>query len=141
MISKREPEAVLNRLGRLQGAAWKLVEGFDLEKCEQPGAFAAILKLLDAAFQYDPRVELPDFSAYCNALQRAPGQTILQYITEHDDWRDTASPFLQKLANVTREQRQLVMTQAPKHIRNSAQEALFTILGQDYKAVAVRHDR
>ena len=154
VISKREPEAVLNLLGSLQGTAWKLVENYDIEKCDETGAFGEILKLLDAAFQYDPRVELPsDFNSYFNALQRAPGQTILQYITEHDDRlrrldrhginlpSEVQGWHLLHKANVTREQRQLVMSQAPKLTRTSVQEALFTILGQDYKSVAVRHDR
>ena len=157
LIQKRESEAVLNLLGSLQGVAWKLVEDYPLEKADKEGAFPDIIKLLDGAFQYDTRVELPsDFSSYFSALQRKAGQTLLQFVTEHDDRlrrlerHDVKLPsevqgwHLLHKASLTREQRQLIMTQAPKMDRPSIQQALYTILGQDYKSAPSQplgHDR
>ena len=65
IYSKKTDEAVLNLLRSLQGTAWKLVEDYDLEKADKPGAFAEILMRLDKAFKYDSKVEMPaDFAAY-----------------------------------------------------------------------------
>ncbi|CAK9008681.1 unnamed protein product [Durusdinium trenchii] len=49
--------------------------------------------------------------------------------------------FLLKKANVTREQRQLVLTHAPGLERNKVQEALYLFLGQDHKAAVVPERR
>lgn len=85
-LSKRTQEAVLNLLGSLQGTAWRIVEDFDLNKVNDPEAFENILKQLDAAFQYDNKVEMPaDFTAYFDSAGRRPGQSLLQFVTEHDE--------------------------------------------------------
>ena len=84
-LTNRKAEAVLNLIGSLQGTAWKLVEDFNLDDAGKDSAWRDILKKLDAAFQYDARVQLPnDFDSYFN-LQRSPGQTLLQYVTTHDE--------------------------------------------------------
>ena len=156
-LQKREPEAVLNLLGSLQGSAWKMLEDYPLDEAEKSGAFLEIIRKLDTAFQYDSRIELPaDFSAYFTSMQRRAGQTLLQFVTEHDDRlrrlerHDVKLPsevqgwHLLHKASLTREQKQLIMTQAPKMDRTSAQQALFTILGQDYKSAPSQppgHDR
>ena len=44
-------------------------------------------------------------------------------------------------ANVTREQRQRVVTQAPKLEKLRVQESLYLILGQGHKAAVSLHDR
>ena len=80
-LTNRKNECVLNLLGSLQGIAWKLVEDFDLEKAKEDlekakeeTAFKDILSLLDSAFQYDSKVELPaDFSSYFEASGRRSG--------------------------------------------------------------------
>ena len=145
-LSNRKNEGVLNLLGSLQGTAWKLVEGFDLDRAAHPTAFGDILAMLDTAFKYDSKVEMPsDFSAYFESLSRRNGQSLLQFVTDHDDrlrrlekhgvrlpaevrgWH-----FLTK-SNISREQRQLVMTQANSLDRTKIQQALYSILGQDYK--------
>ena len=46
-----------------------------------------------------------------------------------------------KKANVAREQRQMVVTQAPKLEKLHVQESLYLILGQDHKAAVSPHDR
>ena len=146
-LQKREGEAVLNLLGSLQGSAWRILEDYDLDKAEEKGAMDHILATLDKSLQYDDKVELPaDFSAYFERLSRRPGQTLLQFITEHDEYLrriqkhgvDLPSSVqgwrLLSKANLSREQRQLIMTQTNSLERLKVQEAMFTILGQDYKA-------
>ena len=58
-LLKREAEGVLNMLGSLSGTAWKLLENYDLADVEMPDAIDRILKVLDKAFEYDSRVQLP----------------------------------------------------------------------------------
>ena len=85
-LSKRQGEAILNLLGSLSGAAWKLCEDFSIDKAEDPEALTEIMKILDGSFHYDSNVEMPaDFSSYFENLARKPGQTLLSFVTEHDD--------------------------------------------------------
>ena len=66
-LTNRKVEAVLNLIGSLTGTAWKLVEDFNLDDASKDNAFKDLLKKLDAAFQYDSRVQLPnDFDNYFN---------------------------------------------------------------------------
>eukprot|EP00435_Cladocopium_sp_Y103_P052050 s2315_g16.t1 len=116
---------------------------------DKTGAFDKILKILDKAFEYDASVQLPnDFDRYFSQFQRRPGQSLLDYTTEHDHLYNKLGDhgvtlptkvqgwYLLRKAGLTREQRQLVITQAPSLERNKVQEALFLILGQDHKTVA-----
>ena len=144
-LQKRSVEAVLNLIGSLQGTAWKLVESFDVTKIDEEKSFDDVISILDAAFKYDARVRMPqDFDAYFN-LSRRPGTTLLNFVTEHDEkLRKLAEHgvklpdqmqgwILLRRANLTKEQHQLVLSQAPKLEKLRVQEALFVILGQDYK--------
>ena len=146
-LMKRTGEAALNLLGSLQGTAWKLVEDYDLEKADKPGAFAEILMRLDKAFKYDSKAEMPaDFAAYFEHGGRKANQTLLQFITDHDDKlrkiekhgvslpKEVQGYQLLSKANITKEQKQLIMTHAKSLERDKIQEALFTILGQDYRS-------
>ena len=148
-MTKRGHEAILNLIGSLTGVAWKVAEAYDLEDLEKKPAdqhFDKLLKLLDAAFEYDSRVQLPaDFDRYFVSLQRKPGQTLLQYVTEHDECLRRLSDHkidlpkavqgwhLLRKAGLTREQKQLIMTQAPTLERMKVQEAMYLVLGQDHK--------
>ena len=145
-LSKRQGEAILNLLGSLSGTAWKLCEDFNLDKAEDPEALQEILKILDGSFQYDANVEMPaDFSSYFEHLARKPGQTLLNYVTDHDDRLKQIEKhgvrlptqiqgwFLLTKAALTREQKQMIMTQAASLERAKIQQAMFAILGQDYK--------
>lgn len=81
-LTNRKAEAVLNLQGSLQGTAWKLVEDFNPDDAGKDTAWK-YLKKLDAAFQYDARVQLPsDFESYFN-LQRSPGQTLHAAVCDH----------------------------------------------------------
>ena len=151
-LQKRTAESILNIIGSLQGTAWKLVEGFDLDKIDKEGTFDDLMKLLDNAFRYDSRVRLPqDFDAYFSHLSRKPGETLLSYVTEHDEKLrkvqehgiqipdEVQGWLLLKKSNVTKEQKQMIITQAPKMEKLRIQEALYLILGQDHRS-AVSHD-
>ena len=60
--------------------------GLTAREAEDPEALQEILKILDGSFQYDANVEMPaDFSSYFEHLVRKPGQTLLNYVTDHDD--------------------------------------------------------
>ncbi|CAK9069007.1 unnamed protein product [Durusdinium trenchii] len=129
-----------------EGIAWKLCEDFNLDKAEDPEALQEILKILDGSFQYDANVEMPaDFSSYFEHLARKPGQTLLNYVTDHDDRLKQIEKhgvrlptqiqgwFLLTKAALTREQKQMIVTQAASLERAKIQQAMFAILGQDYK--------
>ena len=77
-----------------------------------------------------------DFDNYFN-LNRKPGTSLLSYCTEHDEkYRKVAEHgiklpdqvqgwLLLRRANLTKEQYQLVLSQAPKLEKLRVQEALF----------------
>ena len=152
VLSKRAGESVLNIVGSLTGSAWRLVEDFDIAHAEKETAFADILKLLDKHFQYDDRVQLPsDFDAYFG-LSRRQGQTLLSYVSDHEDQLKKLDRHGVKLpetvqgwhllrkCNLSREQRQLVNMRAPTLEKVKVIEALYLILGQDHKA-SIQPDR
>ena len=152
-LTSRKVEAVLNLIGSLTGTAWKLVEDFNLDDASKDTAFKDLLKKLDAAFQYDSRVQLPnDFDNYFN-LNRSPGQTLLEYVTLHDELyrkvgeHNVTLPntvqgwHMLRRSNLTKDQRQLVLTQAPGLEKVKIQEALFLLFGQDYRAGLSSMDR
>ena len=147
-ISKRSAESILNIIGSMQGTAWRLLEDFPLENVEKDGTFEEILKILDRSFQYDERVQLPaDFDSYYN-LQRKAGQTLLGYVSEHDEAlkkiekhkvilpTEVQGWHLLTKSSLSREQRQLVTLRAPRLEKEKVQEAMFLILGQDKHAAA-----
>ena len=156
-MTKRGHEAILNLVGSLTGVAWKVAEAYDLDDLEKKPAdehFNKLLKLLDAAFEYDSRVQLPaDFDRYFVHLQRRSGQSLLQYVTEHDECLRRLSDHkidlpkamqgwhLLRKAGLTREQKQLIMTQAPTLERMKVEEAMLLVLGQDHKAAVSDHHR
>ena len=117
----------MNIIGSLQGTAWRLVENYDLSKIDGDTAIEDLMKMLDKAFQYDALVRLPqDCDGYFSHLSRRPGEILLSFITNHDEKLRKAEEhgikiadevqgwLLLKKALVTREQRQMVVTQAPK---------------------------
>ena len=86
VLGKRRGEAILSIVGSLTGTAWRLVEDFDVSKAEEASAFDNLLKLLDSHFQYDDRVQLPvDFGNYFS-LSRKPNQTLLSFVSDHDEY-------------------------------------------------------
>ena len=149
VLAKRRGESILNIVGSMSGSAWRLLEDFDVSKAEQESTFNDILKLLDKHFQYDDRVALPnDFDSYFQLL-RIPGQTLLNYVTEHDelhrrlDRHSVALPLkvqgwhLLRRSGLTRDQRQMIMLKAPLLDKKDVVEALYLIFGQDHKGTNV----
>ena len=64
-LGKRGGESFLNIVSSLTGAAWRLLENFDVSTAKGDNTFDDIMKKLDQHFQYDDRVQLPgDFDAY-----------------------------------------------------------------------------
>ena len=154
VLSKRTQESVLNILGSFQGAAWRLFEDMPMSELEQEGAFEKILKTLDQHYSYDERVQLPsDFEGYFNVLNRKNGQTLLSFVSEHDEALrklqshniDLPKPVqgwhLLRRANLTKEQKQLVTLKAPLMERDQVIEALYLLFGQDYKSGGWHQDR
>ena len=151
ILAKRASEGLLNLIGSQTGTAWSLLEDFPLKDLELESTFNAVLKILDAAFQYDDRVQLPsDFEAYFMKFHRRAGQTLLAYCTEHEelikrlDRHKATLPttvqgwLLLRRAGLSKEQRQLVTTQAPQLEKRKVQETLYLLFGQDYKDMADR---
>ena len=97
-------------------------------------------------------MELPaHFDNYFNQLQRRSGQTLLSYVTEHDEALRRLAQHHVKLpasvvgwqmlrkANLSKDQHRLIMTQAGKDLtKEKVVEALYFVPGQDYK---FGHDR
>ena len=144
-ISKRSGESLLNIIGSLTGTAWRLLEDIDLETAEKPESFNAVIKILDGHFEYDSRVQLPsDFDGYFG-LQRRQGQTLLSYVSDHTEMHKKLEKHgvslptsvqgwhLLRQCGLTREQKQLVTLRAPTLELTKVIEALYLILGQDYK--------
>ena len=136
-LSKRAGESVLNIVGSFRGVVWRLFEDWSLEKLERDDSFEKVLEILDGNFAYDQRVQLPnDFENYFNLLQRAPGQTLLTFVNDHEEayrrllqhkvalpdsvqgWR------LLRRSALTKEQRQLIMLKAPTLDKQQVIEAL-----------------
>ena len=153
VLSKRRGESILNIVGSMSGSAWRLLEDFDVTKAEQENTFNDILKLLDKHFQYDDRVALPnDFDSYFQFL-RKPGQTLLNYVTEHDELHrrlekhSVALPLkvqgwhLLRRSGLTKDQRQMVMLKAPQLEKKEVIEALYLLFGQDQKGVNTERPR
>ena len=146
-LAKKASEGVLNIVGSFKGVVWRLFEDWPLDHFDKDDAFETMLKILDSNFSYDQRVQLPsDFEGYFNLLQRAPGQTLLTYVNDHEE---AYRKFLQhkvslpesvqgwhllRRAALTKEQRQLVTLKAPTLEKAAIIEALYLLFGQDYKA-------
>lgn len=119
-LAKRAGESVLNVVSSLTGAAWRLMEDFDPSNAEKEGAFEELLGKLDTHFEYDSRTQLPgDFDAYFS-LHRKPQQSLMEYVTLHDELLRRVSKHgidlpdavqgwhLLRRASLTKEQKQLI---------------------------------
>ena len=143
VLGKRRRELILKIVGSLTGKAWRLVEDYDVSKAEDESSFA---ELLDGHFQYDDRIQLPTDFDGCFGLSRKPNQTLLSFVSDHDGYHRKLEKHsvslpesvqgwhLLRKACLTKEQRQLVTLRAPNLERKKVVEALYLILGQDYKA-------
>ena len=116
---------VLNLVTLMAGRAWDLVDDMEMADLQKEDALDKVFAHLDSAFKPDLMTELPDdFEAFFVKLQRKAGQTLQEYQTEFGrvERRLRASHqvelpekvkawwFLRR-SGVSREQRQMVMTQ------------------------------
>ena len=83
-LQGKEKETILNLLTSLNGTAWKQVEHPVDKVAEASDGFEQVLKALDAAFQYDDRVEMPRaLEKFFYQLTRRSDQTLLSYCSDH----------------------------------------------------------
>jgi len=100
--------------------------------------------LISILNEYDTVFNSSNFDGYIGLSRRA-GQTLLSFVTEHDELNrrlekhNVALPdavqgwHLLRKANLTREQKQLIALRAPQ-LEKKVIEALYLVLGQDFKA-------
>ena len=80
-LSNRRGEEVINLVSTLTGAAWRLMENFDVTTAEKKGSFEGILKILDQHFEYDSRMQLPtDFDAHFGLLRKSE-QSLMEFVS------------------------------------------------------------
>ncbi|CAE7942423.1 RE2 [Symbiodinium necroappetens] len=150
-LNKKLPEATINLLTSLTGAAWRQVQHLAETAPDAEDGFDQVVKALDTAFQYDERVEMPKaLDRYFYGGSRRPEQTLLQYCGEHRDaLREVQKHgiviptqvdawILLRRAGLTQEQRQLIQSQAGTKLEaDKVEQAMYYLLGQDYRS-AVR---
>lgn len=85
-VQNKEKEAVVNLLTSLQGLSWRQVEHQVDRLTEDEQGFAKTLELLDKAFKYDARVEMPRaLEKFFYATNRKSDQTLLSYVADHHE--------------------------------------------------------
>ena len=153
-LAGRQQEVVFNLVTLMTGRAWDLVDDMEMADLQKEDALDKVFARLDSAFKPDLMTELPDdFEAFFVKLQRKAGQTLQEYQTEFGrvERRLRASHqvelpekvkawwFLRR-SGVSREQRQMVMTQIGTERLNLAavERAMNFIMGQDSKVDASR---
>ena len=149
-LQGKEKEATLNLLTSLHGTAWKQVEHLVESATEASNGFEKVLAVLDSAFKYDNRVEMPRaLEKYFYQLMRKGDQTLLSYCSEHRELLreierhgvripDGVSGWmLLRRSNLTPEQRTLVQTQVGADMPAAkVEEAMYYLFGQDFKTRA-----
>ena len=126
------------------GSGWAIDGGLRCDHCRKGGHLRADLKVLDQHF-YDSRVQLPaDFDA-CFGLSRKSGQSLMEFVTLHNEHLKCLSKHgvdlpnsvqgwhLLQRCNFTKEQKQLITLRAPQLEISKVTEALYLVLSQDYK--------
>ena len=150
LLSKKK-EATINLLTSLTGIAWRQIEHVSEKLCDDEDGFGKAIKMLDACFQYDERVEMPRaLERFFYQLQRRPEQTLLAYTSEHREQLREIEKYDIKLpssvsgwlmlrrSGLTPEQRQMVQSQCGTSLDiTKVEAAMFFLFGQDYRS---RHD-
>ena len=99
-MNKKLPEATINLLTALSGAAWRQVQHIADEAPDQgEEGFDKGVKALDQAFRYDDRVEMPKAldkffygpMAFKDVLSRLCCNTAVIIARHCSSWRNTAS--------------------------------------------------
>ena len=146
-LQQKSKEATINLLTSLNGVAWRQVEHSVDKLADDATGFEKTLKILDAAFKYDSRVEAPRaLENFFYNTNRRPEQTLLAYCTEHRErLREVEKHGIQisdsingwlllRRANLSAEQRQLVLAQCGDDTKVlKVEEVLYFLFGQDFK--------
>ena len=147
-LQNKSKEAVLNVLTSLHGVAWRQLEPkVETILAKEDGGFDLILAELDATFRYNEDVEMPRaFERFFYGLNRKPDQTLMAYVADHREAlhevekhgvqiSDKVSGWiLLRRSGLSSEQKQLIQSQCPKLSYDKVVEAMFFLLGQDYKS-------
>ena len=147
LLSKKK-EATINLLTSLTGIAWRQIEHVSEKLCDDEDGFGKAIKMLDACFQYDERVEMPRaLERFFYQLQRRPEQTLLAYTSEHREQLREIEKYDIKLpssvsgwlmlrrSGLTPEQRQMVQSQCGTSLDiTKVEAAMFFLFGQDYRS-------
>ena len=146
LLQNKEKEAVVNLLTSLQGLAWRQVEHNVDKLMEDDQGFSKTLDLLDQAFKYDSRVEMPRaLEKFFYATSRRGEQTLLSYVSDHREAlrevekhgikipENVSGWLLLRRSGLTTEQKQLIQSRCGDLKDYEVEQALYYLLGQDYK--------
>ena len=154
-LNKKPQEATINLMTSLTGMAWRQVEHLSEVAPESEEGFDMVLQALDKAFRYDSRVEMPrSLDRFFYGLFRKADQTLLSYCSDHrealrevEKHRIKIPPevegwILLKRSGLTSEQRQLIQSQLQEKFNaQKVEEAMYFLLGQDYKSPAAQRQQ
>ena len=136
----------MNLLTSLQGIAWRQVEHNVEALMEDEAGFSKVLALLDQAFKYDSRVEMPRaLEKFFYVTNRKSEQTLLSYVSDHKEAlrevekhgikipENVSGWLLLRRSGLTTEQKQLIQSRCGDLKEYEVEQALYYLLGQDYK--------
>ena len=145
-LQGKSKEAVINLPTSLSGISWKQVEHNVEAYIEDKDGFDKVLSVLDKAFKYDDRVEMPRaLEKFFYTMGRNNCQTLMSYCADHREAlrqlekHDIKLPenvvgwLLLRRSGLTLEQKQLIQSREPDLTADKIEENMYFLLGQDYK--------
>ena len=144
---KNESEVGISVLSTLTGASWRQCEDLEVKDLETADGLGRILDRLDAQWQYDAKIEMPEaFEKYFYKTYRTMNQTMLDYCTQSGQALRELSKYkvtlpdevagwlLMRRAGLTKEQTQLIQTTVGTETTvEKVEKALYLTLGQNHK--------
>ena len=148
-LQGKSKEAVINLLTSLSGVSWKQVEHNVESFIEDKDGFDKVLAVLDKAFKYDDRVEMPRaLEKFFYTMGRRGDQTLMAYCADHREALrqlekhgitipdNVVGWLLLRRSGLTLEQKQLIQSREPSLAADKIEENMYFLLGQDYKGRA-----
>ena len=145
-LQGKSKEAMINLLTSLSGVSWKQVEHNVENFIEDKDGFDKVLAVLDKAFKYDDRVEMPRaLEKFFYTMGRRGDQTLMAYCADHREAlrqlekHGITTPdnvvgwLLLRRSGLTLEQKQLIQSREPSLAADKIEENMYFLLGQDYK--------
>jgi len=145
-LQKKDKEACINLMTSLTGVARRQIEHLVDKAAEDKDGFDLTLRQLDQTFKYDGQVEMPRaFEKFFYGTSSREGQTLLNYVAEHREALaelekhgislpdKVAGWVLLRRAGLSQEQKQLIQGRAPDFAQKAVTEAMYFLLGQDFK--------